>query len=370
MTALGASARAPGLLDRASVALDVVARPLDSVRRAVFRATLRSQSVAWVVRSRDRRLAALLALQAVAAFVLTLFFPTVLLVLGPVLFGVLHVAADVRYLVLRRGLASWWKNAVFGFCLSLVAIRGLFEARVLTFDPMRLEFALTGLFMAVGAACGTFESRATRRGLLTGVAVLGLTALALLYPWQARLVFTHLHNFIALALWAALFRKRLSVVVLPLALIGLGMGVFASGVVSRFVLHTQHLQAFGVHLLEAVDWYTPTLPVTLGIGLLCAYLFGQSIHYATWLSLIPQDDARAEGIMSFRLSARGLLADFGVLGLLAIIVTGLLVLCAALDNARATRDVYLSLASFHSYMELVLFSYFVSRGLRTLAAER
>src|SRR5262245_43171265 len=93
------------------------AKPLDVVRRAMFRFALGVPSLKSFVTSRDRRVALIATAHALVALVLTILMPTVLIVLGPILLGVAHVAADVRYLVLRRKLPAWWKNAIWIGCL-------------------------------------------------------------------------------------------------------------------------------------------------------------------------------------------------------------------------------------------------------------
>jgi hypothetical protein len=100
----------------------------------------------------------------------------------------------------------------------------------------------------------------------------------------------------------------------------------------------------------------------LGVGLICAFVFAQSLHYAVWLTLIPQDDTKGEGIQSFRLSARSLLTDFGALGLMCVALLALAVVVGAVFDARVARNTYLSLAMFHGYLELALFAYFGCRG--------
>ncbi len=344
-----------GLLHRA-------AGPLDAVRRSAFRITLKSPSLRALLLKRDRRLAALATTQAVVALVLAICFPTALLVIGPVAFGVLHVAADVRYLVLRRGLASWWRTAIWGFCAVLFAVRALSLTGLVRFHADRAEFFVTGAFMLVACLAGALESGRLLRALLAVLTIVCGTTVALLHPNAARLVYAHAHNFVAVALWAALFRARLSTLFWPLSVALVGFGVLASGALSGFTLELGYLRAFGLHLFEAVDWMAPALPTYLGVGLICAFVFAQSLHYAVWLTLIPQDDTKGEGIQSFRLSARSLLADFGALGIACIALLALAVIAGALFDARMARNTYLSLAMFHGYLELALFAYFGCRG--------
>jgi hypothetical protein len=82
-----------------------------------------------------------------------------------------------------------------------------------------------------------------------------------------------------------------------------------------------------------------------------------------WLRLVPQEDVRAEGTPTFAMSARTLVRDFGAAPLAAIGVTALVVFAAAAAvDVYRTRDLYLSIAAFHAWLELVMLVYFVSAG--------
>src|SRR5580704_2483847 len=76
--------------------------PLDRVRRAALQIAAR----AWrpLVVDRETRVAVVGTASVVAAFAATALAPVWLLLLGPIVLGVPHVVADVRYLVARPGL--------------------------------------------------------------------------------------------------------------------------------------------------------------------------------------------------------------------------------------------------------------------------
>jgi hypothetical protein len=85
------------------------------------------------------------------------------------------------------------------------------------------------------------------------------------------------------------------------------------------------------------------------------------VHYAAWLVWIPQDNLPGQGTFTFRMTARSLQADFGivVLVVLALLALGLAG-AAALDPHAAVRT-YMSLATFHGYFEVALLAYFTAR---------
>jgi hypothetical protein len=107
------------------------------------------------------------------------------------------------------------------------------------------------------------------------------------------------------------------------------------------------------------------MPQRTALGLGLVYVMLQSVHYSIWLSLIPQDDLRSQGTPSFRMSVRALLRDFPAPWLAAIVALALLVLGASFVDVHRTRQLYLSLATFHGYLELAAGAFLVARGKQT-----
>jgi hypothetical protein len=139
------------------------------------------------------------------------------------------------------------------------------------------------------------------------------------------------------------------------ALLSVGL---AAGTGYRITLNFGGAQGFHRHVLEIADWVAPSLRADYAIGITSAYVFLQSVHYLVWLFLNPQRAQRGEGTLTFAMSARSLLKDFGPIGLTVVVVLGLGVLCAAVFDAPRAQRTYLSLGMFHAYLELALLSYF------------
>jgi hypothetical protein len=351
-------------------ALERGVSPLDQLRSAGFRLFRSSSLFASLAYRREQRLAFIVGLHALLACGLALVFPVHLFVLGPVLFGVLHVAADVRYLVLRQGLARWWRAIVGLGCVALIALR-VAEETHLWRQPARLEFAFATCF-ALGAVAAALAARGSiRRAVVAFGAVLGLGAMALTWPESARLLLLHAHNLIAVALLRLVFPARASRLFVPLLLVfALGVAL-ASGAFYRLTLHSGFALAFHRHVLEVADWVAPGLRADRAIGVTCAYVFLQSVHYVMWLVVIPQRSQRGEGTLTFAMSARSLLKDFGILGVLVIAVLALGVVGFALFDVQRAQRTYLSLGMFHAYLEISMLAYLWVRqhGRRGAAAE-
>ena len=333
--------------------VDRAIAPLDRARRALLVGLSRSSIVGPLVTQRDQRVRAQTLLGVGLAFALTLLAPGVLFVVGPALFGVAHVASDVRYLVLRRELPRWWVAALGAGCLTLFVLRGL----ELTF-PGSWPFAATevglGWAWALGGVCAAVaaspSSRSIRRALLVTPVLLIALGAALARPALARLLFAHLHNLVGIGLWLLLFRRSRRFAFPAVALLALAVALCVSG----RVLPVVHLGGPGAaRFVDEMLFAWPSwMPPRTALGLGLAFVLLQAVHYSVWLAWIPQEDLRAQGTISFRMSLRSLLRDLGPvwLGLVALIACA--VLAASFIDAHRTRQLYLSLSGFHGYLEL------------------
>ena len=335
--------------------------PLDWFRRGWFRWLVHSDFARATLAHRDRRIATVACVSVLLAALGAIYFPVLLFTLGPVFLGVAHVASDVRYLVLRRNLARWWLNVVWAGCLLLIALRGLEELKLVR-HAERLEFGAAALFTAVALFAGLREQGSRARAALACVALAVATALAWADPKMARYVFLHAHNVIALLAWALLFRANKRWLWAPATLIVVGAGVLASGALFGQTLASPFAASFHLHVLTVSDWVAPFSDARLAIGVTTCYLFLQSVHYSAWLSWIPQEEQASRGTPTFRMSVRSLFADLGAPGVAAVTLAAAAVLFGAYFDLQRARALYLSLATFHGYLELALLGFFWVRG--------
>ncbi len=346
-----------------ATAIDRALAPFDRMRRALLVGLSRSPLAGPIVTQRDQRVRAQALLGVSLAFALTLLAPGVLFIVGPALFGVAHVASDVRYLVLRRELPRWWVVALVAGCLALFASRAL-EA---TF-PGRWPFAATEVGLGWSwALCGVWAAAAAspssgsiRRGLLVTPAILLALVAGLARPNLARLLFAHLHNLVAIALWLLLFRRRRRFAFPAVALLALAVALCVSGGALPAVNFGGPGAARFVD--EMVFAWPGWMPQRTALGLGLAFVMLQAVHYSVWLAWIPQEDLRGEGTLSFRMSLRSLLRDLGPVWLGVIALIACAVLAASFADAHRTRQLYLSLSSFHGYLELAAGAFLFVRG--------
>jgi hypothetical protein len=356
-----------------ALTIDRAAAPLDRVRRAILLGLGRVPALGAVVFRRDDRLRFQALVGVASALALTLLCPGVPFVVGPALFGVAHVAADARYLALRRGIPAWWGAALAVGCAGLFALRAIELAFPARLPSAALEvgfgwsWAVTGAIAGWAASRAATATRAGRRALVVapGLAAIGLLALA--SPDLARLLFAHLHNVVAIGLWLLLWRRRRRFALPALGLLGVAVVLLVSGAA---IPHVRFGGPWAARLVdESIFAWPRWMPQRTALGLGLSFVLLQSVHYAVWLAYVPQDDLRGEGTLSFRMSLRSLRTDLPLplLGLAA--VAAVAVLGASLVSVHRTRQLYLSLAAFHGYLELAAGAFLFVRGREDLPCQ-
>jgi len=344
-----------------------ISEPLDWCRRGWFSWLVRSDFLRATLAHRDRRIATVACASVLAAAFGAIYFPVLLFSLGPVVLGVAHVAADVRYLVLRRNLARWWQDTLWFGCTALIGLRVLEEFGLLRHAD-RIEFGVAAAFVGMALLAGVRERGSFSRALLASALLATTASCAIVHPQTARYIFLHAHNVVALVAWATLFRADKRWLLAPAALIVGGTVALASGAFFEQTLASPFAASFHMHVFAVSDWVAPFTEPRLAIGVTTTYLFLQSVHYSAWLSWIPQEEQAGCGTLTFRMSVRSLFSDLGTPGLAAVAMAAASVLVGACFNLHRARGLYLSLATFHGYLELALLAFFWVRG--GSAAER
>jgi hypothetical protein len=181
-------------------------------------------------------------------------------------------------------------------------------------------------------------------------------------------VFLHLHNGVAIVLWATLFRAHRRWAWLPLTLLALGALGLASGLAVRQTLSSPFSSSFQLPIATIATWLAPFSSARVAVGVTTAYLFLQAVHYSAWLSWIPQQEQPRRATPTYRMSVRALFRDLGAGGVAAVALAGGAVLLGACIDLHRARSLYLSLATFHGYLELAMFAFFWVRGAERVQA--
>ena len=333
-------------------ALDIV----DGARGAILRGVMRT-GLGGVVRRRSQRATLRAAVAIGVAFLFAWSAPAAALAVSPLLLGVPHIASSVRYLVLRQGFSMRAKGLIVGGAVVLLAAR-VFEQYGSAVGgtvgvAARIEVGAGVVWALAAAAAGARASRSPARLLLV-VPVLAIVGIAgLHHPVWMRLAFVHVHNLGAVVAWMLLFRRGR--VLLPATMLGVGLLVLGTGLIAP--LSTTGL---GVDLDVVGRWLAPGLARSAAVPLVLVHVFTDSVHYAFWLGVIPEETLRGEGTLTFRMTWRGLLRDFGAGGLatIACAMAGLGLL--ACFGAGRARDVYFAVAGWHGYLEGAMIVYLIT----------
>ena len=336
--------------------------PLDRLRWLA----LRGLTAGWpfgrtLARRRSVRVPVMLAVHAAAAFTLAVVAPSFLIAVTPLLLGVPHLAGDVRHLLVRRAWPRWWWGASAGFAVTLIAVRVAAEAHARHAPGLAVEQGIAAAWILLGAA-GALAAGARPRGWLVLAAAAALAAFAVGAPRSCRMVLLHGHNLLAVAIWLLLFPRGRRLAWLPVSLILAGGVALASGVLIPWTVAHGRLAVVGLHLFAAADWLAPGLPDGPAIGLTMAFAFLQAVHYLIWLVGIPAADRPGEGGRSWRAAWRDLVRDLRPTGVAFVVGATVLVAGAGLLAAAPTRRLFLSIGSFHAWLELAVLAFALGRG--------
>jgi hypothetical protein len=292
-----------------------------------------------IVTRRELRVALMFSATICTALAATLVAPLWLLILGPLLWGVPHLVADLRYLVVRPGhhrRSLLW--IVAGGPLLWTALGGEL---------------LWGFLGAAAAALVARAGLAARLAVAAAVLVVGVLLAQL--GRVGDVVFAHAHNFIAVALWWAWRPRRGKLHWLPLALLVAASVFLVSDAALRAVVATGGLSWFGGGMgPEYQVWrLSPGLAPDWGLRLVLLFCFAQSIHYAVWLQLLPDDDRARATPPTFRASWADLQRDMTRPGLW---IAGGLALALAAWAVHDLMDAchgYFRMARFHGHLEVI-----------------
>ncbi|AKT43349.1 uncharacterized protein CMC5_075810 [Chondromyces crocatus] len=318
-------------------ALESLLAPADVLRRQTL-LLIGPWAATWA-RQREMRVAVLGAIAVVASFLGAALAPLWMLALGPILLGVPHLLGDVRYLWVRPG---FHRRALCWLTGGVPLLVGVLTARV-----------VWGL---LGAAAALLIARTSWRRRCLGLAILvPLGALSVHYSGWAELLFAHLHNVIGIALWWAWRPRAGRLHWVPLGLFLLASAGLLAGMAAPLLAWSGGLSApgSGTSMSYHMASLAPHAGRELGLRLVLLFAFAQSLHYAVWLRLIPEEDRPRAAPRTFVGTFRALRDEFGVWLLCAVGALALGLAVWACVDLGAARTGYLRFAGFHGQLELV-----------------
>ena len=315
-----------------------VAALLDGARRPLLRAIVRVEPARRVFVVRERRVLAGALVAVATSFAVAVWQPLVALWLGAALFGVPHVVSGLRHVAVRERL-----RAPTRILVALAVVVGVVE---LCGSGTRIADGAVRAYVLLFAAAILVELRGRA---VASLAVVALAALGLVAPRLTLIALAHLHGLGAVA-WLARRARERGVVVWPFVVAV--CVVFVAGALGAFdALWAARLwaprSAAGSIVAEAAG---STVDGALLHRALFLYAFGQALHFAIWLRLVPDLERPSKTPHSFRHALARFEADFGRAA------RPLLVACIAaapliIWGGGAAREAYFALTYFHVGLE-------------------
>lgn len=304
---------------------------------------------------RSRRVAVYAAVGLACAIATTCAAPLWAFALGPIVLGVPHLLADVRYLVARPGLHRR-RALALATAVPLVLY-------------LATQSTAVGLSAALFAILFSSASRARKAvALAIGAAVV---AAAAAFPFTSSLVLVHGHNFVAVALFLFVFaRARRVGIAVAAAFAAIAIAILAGGfdaaLLRPFAVSSKPATALGLDTIVAM--IAPVGDPVLGARIVFLFVFAQAVHYVIWLRLVPEEARERPGVRSFTSSLRALDRDVGGVVLAIFLLLAIAIAARALFSVEAARFTYLTVAGFHAHLELAFGALFLMEGRKLVAS--
>lgn len=337
---------------------------LDRLRARLLRGLLRrlGDPMRVVLRRPDLRVGLLGVTSVLFSALLTWWSPLWMLAISPILLGIPHLVADVRYLVIRPGYHQrLWLAVPIALLLAAVAAGGGMPA---------------GL---VAVACTLLLAQRQRRTHLLRRA-LGLVLVGGIAWWghaghwyELELALAHLHNYIAVVLLYVWLRPGTSsgpspslawVRWLPAAVIVLWSGLILLGWIGAAPGSLSVFAPDNELSLEWAQWtLAPELSPHWATRVVLLFAFAQAVHYTVWLRLWPEVARGRPTPRSFTETGRALRRDLGGAILVVAATAAICLILLAGYDLAGTRASYFRIALFHGYLELCALALVLVEGL-------
>jgi hypothetical protein len=315
---------------------------LDGARRPLVRALVRVEPARRVFVDRRARVLASSLIAAATSFVVAAWQPLVSLWLGAALFGVPHVVAGLRQVAVRERRAPLTLLFVAA-ALVVGSVELCASGTRIADDAMRAYVLLFAAAMVSELGVG----RARWWPLVAVAAGAGLVS-----PRVTLVALAHLHGLSAIGEYVRRARGRgipAWPFVAAVAALMLAIAVGACDALFTARLWAPRSAAASLVAEAAGSAFDGASGVTLRRWLVL-YAFGQALHFAIWLRLVPDIERDARVPHTFRHALRLFRADFGRWAqpvLIACVAAAPLLL---VGGGRA-REAYFALGYFHVGLE-------------------
>lgn len=357
--------------------MEHVAKWLDIMRGEALARTTHLPLFRKLYANRAWRLSFLFILAVLAYLPLSLYFPLFVLVVGPLVWGMPHLMASMRFVpqMIQNGQsarASDEKPTSYKWLITAAAISFTIVTvwRIYTdvwnpdvlFEETQSSFIIEiGLALVTALFASIIRPRlAWWKIAMASIMIGALAYLNFLMPLQLAGALILLHNLIAFFYWFAAAKTRTEkwasfMATLLFMAITAGILLGAFDFVYKWMVPAFRFDFFNLHYSTYGRMIVADPMAKRDILFHCvvAYAFGQAMHYFVWLKAVPDQLRGVQAPACFQQSWRSLKKDLGPLGA-ATGVTICMVgwLAFPLVSFDLWRGVYFACASFHGFFEI------------------
>jgi hypothetical protein len=339
---------------------------LDLLRAQVLRLAMSNSLVRKLFLNRALRLQTLFLAAAFFYLGLSLFFPLWVLAIGPVVWGIPHILASLRYIPHAIGSPQIKRKQITQFLVGTWVVitllkflwdKGYLAINSFYFPQENGVELVTGLFLIF--TLSIFLKAHLRQVLVSLALFLPIAIISWLFPLETIGALILIHNWIAFIYWirSTKTKDEQQVAFFSLAVFAFIHVLVLFGTFD-FLYQFYAPQGFFSGLqLDYSDLGKTIAPWSqnskLWFHLVVLYAFGQAVHYFIWLKAIPEQELKTEYPISFRLTWHHLLQDYGrktLIAVCALILTSAAVW--AFVQFPEARALYFIVAAVHGYLEI------------------
>ncbi len=329
----------------------------DICRSSIIRKTMKVSVFRTLFIHRPYRLAVFFVLSLITNFFISIFFPLYGLLLGPIIFGIPHMFASLRYLP-KMAVSKQTPQAMINYVGFIFIIAATIRIAFNEYH-FALKFLPNGpeLFMVcISLLSIAFLTKQKFTNLIfTFLLVSMLSICSYAYPYQTIGALVLIHNFLSFVFWlkASTSTKDTTVAVVSLLVFSLVTFLILFGTFDALMIYRPTgILNNALNDLSIGSMISPGSSFEFWSRAVSAYAFGQGMHYFVWLKAIPEQELKDGPTISFNKSFKMLEADIGKRTIFACILLMLFILAICLFKSfPAARYIYLVIASFHGYFE-------------------
>lgn len=342
---------------------------LDKARSLLLQKTLCYSWGRNLFTDRPMRLLVLFAIAFGFYLPMTLLFPIWIAVIGPVIWGLPHILASLRYTKIVESKNSLHFKSFFIFLWTAITFFRIGTDLNLLQIPEFFMFDVEIVGLALSVLAFSLLSMSSKqwsmKSLNSGVL---LTALVAICAWKAPIEFAAvilmLHNFIAYFYWISqsTTKKDRTVAILALMITSITTALIVMGFFDGLYKWITPIGYISIAGLDYSDLGKSLAPWSENyqdwFRFFVAYAFTQALHYFVWMKAIPEQHLKQQMPISFRASYHWLLKDFGqklgkFLFLFCVAALGIWVFF----ELKEARLIYFAIASYHGFHEIAGLSF-------------